>query len=108
MPEQAAHDAPVFVGEAVRREQVEHDVVVITGVERDVVAARVGDGADNVDGLVPVERRDLYGDDVLDLGEPSPERIRQDPAADGGLKVKADDRDDVGDGAGVGGQLVFG
>ena len=92
--------------EAVRRQQVQHDVVVVAGVERDVVAARLGHGADDVERLVAVERRDLDGDDVLDLGEPPPERERQHAAAHRRLQVEAHDRQDLGDGAAVGDQLV--
>ena len=57
----------------------EHDVVVVAGVQGDVVPARLGDGADHVERLVAVERRDLDRDDVRDLREPPPERVRQQP-----------------------------
>ena len=93
-------------GEAERREQVGDDVVVVAGVERDVVAPGLGDGPDDVERLVAVERRDLDRDDVLDLGEAPPERVRQQPAAHRGLEVEADERDDLGDGAAVGDERV--
>ena len=83
-----------------------HDVVVVAGVERDVVAAGLGDGADHVERLVAVERRHLDGDHVLDLGEPPPERVRQHAPADGRLQVEADQRDDLGHRAAVGDQRV--
>ena len=51
------------------------------------------DGADDVERLVAVERRDLDGDDGRDLGEAAPEGVRQRPAADRGLQVEADERD---------------
>ena len=35
MPQQAADDPPA---QGIRREQVEHDVIIVAGVERDVAA----------------------------------------------------------------------
>ena len=52
-----------------------------------------GDGADDVERLVAVERRDLDRDDVGDLREAPPERVRQPPPADRRLQVEADERD---------------
>ena len=66
---------PRGVSNAVGGHQVVHDGVVVPGVEGDVVAARLGDGADDVEGLVAVERGDLDRDHALDLGELPPERI---------------------------------
>ncbi len=37
--------------------EVADDVVVVAGVERDVVAAGFGDGADDIDRLIPIEGR---------------------------------------------------
>ena len=95
-------DLPAADREPVRSEQVEHDVVVVAGVEGDVVAPGFGDGPDDVEGPVAVERSDLDGDDRLDFGEPPPEAIRQVRAADGLLKVEADERDHLGDGPAMG------
>ena len=110
VPQQPAHDAALDGAaahvEAIRREQVEHDVVVVAGVERDVVAAGLGDGADDVERLVAVEGGDLDGDDVLDLHEPPPERERQHAAAHRGLQVEAHQRQNLRHGAAVGDQLV--
>src|SRR4051812_4906369 len=108
MSEQSADDAPVFAGEMMRREEIKDDVVVIAGVKRDVVAPGVGDGADHVDRLVAVERRHLDGDDVFDLGESTPEGVRQDTTTNGALEIKTDDGDHVGDSTGVGNELIFG
>src|SRR5438034_3780069 len=88
MSEQPADDAPVFAGKMMRGEQIHHDVVVVAGVEGDVVAPGVGNGANHVDRLVAIERRHLDRDDVLDLGESTPEGIWQDAPADGGLEIE--------------------
>ena len=77
--------------EAVGREQIEDDVVVVAGVERDVVAAGFGDGADDIDRLVAVEGRHLDGDDVANFREAAPEREREHASADRGLKIETDD-----------------
>ena len=67
--------------EAERRDEVADDVVVVAGVERDVVAARFGDGADHVERLIAIERRDLDRHDPRNLRETPPERVRQRPSA---------------------------
>src|SRR5687768_13173925 len=54
-----AFDRLVAGRDAVRREQVHHDVVVVARVQRDVIAPRLGDGADDVERLIAVERRHL-------------------------------------------------
>ena len=104
----SADDGPA-AGEfdAVRSEEVQDDVVVVAGVEGDVGPAGVGDGADDVEGLVAVEGGNLDGQNVGDFGEASPEGVGEDSAADGGLEVEADEGDTVGDGAAVGEELVF-
>ena len=71
-----------------RRDQVEHDVVVVAGVERDaVLGAGVDDAAHHVERAVAIERRDLDRDDVVDRGEARARttpaaRARRPPAAD--------------------------
>ncbi len=61
-----------------------------------------GHGPDDVEGPVAVEGSDLDGDDPFDFGEPPPEAIRQVRAADGLLKVEADERDHLGHGPAMG------
>ena len=68
-----ADDAALFSGEAVGGKKVGDDVVVVAGVEGDVIAAGFHDGAHDVEGLIAVERGHLDGDDVFDLGEATPE-----------------------------------
>src|SRR3982751_260916 len=75
-----------------RGQQVDDDAVVIARVERDVVAPGVRNGADNVDRLISVERRDLDRPHVRHLGELAPERVAEHAAADGWLQVEAEER----------------
>jgi len=86
---------------------VHTDFVVVAGIERDVVAAGFGDGADHVQSLVPVEGSDLDGDHVLDFGEAPPERIRQHASAGGRLEVKAEQRDNLSNRPAVNDECVF-
>src|SRR5258706_6115489 len=77
--EEAAGDAafdPFAVHvEAKWSNEISDDVVIIAGVERDVVARRFGNGAHDIERLISVERGDLDGDDILDFAEFSPERV---------------------------------
>jgi len=97
----AAFDLLAVHGKSVRREEVHHDVVVIAGVERNV-AAGFGDGADDIQSLVAIERSDFDGGDIFDFGEFAPEIVREDAATDGWLKIKADDGKNLCDGAAMG------
>ena len=109
LAEQAAGERGPLAVEAVVGDEVEHDRVVVAGVEDDVVgAACLGDGAHDVDRAVSVEGRDLDRDDVRDLRELPPERVLERTSAGGGLEVEAEDRDHLGDGAAVIDQLVVG
>ena len=102
MAEQAADEAQLARLGAERHGEVEHDVVVVAGVERDpVLRARGRDAVHDVERAVAVERRDLDPDDVLDRGEALPEVAREQHAADRGLQVEADDRQLVGERAAV-------
>ena len=93
--------------ESKRRQQIHHDVVVVAGVEREVVAACLSHGANDVESLVTVERGDFDGNRIVNLREASPERTGQQPAAGGGLKVETDQRDGLRDRAAVAQQLIF-
>ena len=73
---------------------------------RDVVAAGVHDGADHVERLIAVERRDLDRHHTLDFRKSAPERVAERTAADGGLQVEADQRHDLGEAPAVRDQLV--
>ena len=97
-PNDAALDLFAVDVKNVRSEQVHHDVVVVAGVERNV-AAGFGDGADDVKSLVAIEGSDFDGGDIFDFGEFAPEFVRENAAADGGLKIEADDGNNLCDGA---------
>lgn len=71
--EQSADDATLFAVEAKRREKIDHDAVVVAGVEHDIVAPGLDHGADDVDGLVAAERRDFDSHDVFDFHKTTPE-----------------------------------
>ncbi len=95
--EQPALDAHAHLfGAALHGEghqQVEHDVVVVAGVQRDaVLGARRDHAAHDVERAVAVEGRDLDRDHVVDGGEAAPEFHRQRDAADRGLQVEAHQR----------------
>ena len=92
MPQQPADDSPLSAAQSKRREQVHHDVVVIAGVERDVVTPRVDHGADNIDRLIAIERRDLDRGNIFDLGKLPPERVGQNSPAHRRLKIETDQR----------------
>src|SRR5215813_1319614 len=65
-----------------RRNEVEDDVVVVAGIERDPVGcAGLDYASQDVEGAVAVERRNLDGDYVLDRGESALERDRKWDAA---------------------------
>ena len=62
--------------EFVRIEQVGDDVVVVAGVEGDVIAAAFGYGADDGECAVAVERGDFDRAGVWDFAEAAPEIVR--------------------------------
>jgi hypothetical protein len=97
----AALDHAVVGFEAKGGEEIGDDVVIVAGVEGNIIAAGFGDGADYVDGLIAIEGSNFYRENIFDLGESPPEFIGQEASADGRLQVKADDRGDIGDLAAV-------
>ena len=112
MAEQAALDAhdrlPAAVTDRNRNEQVEHDVVVVAGIERDAVArAGLDHAANDIERAIAVERRNLDGNDVFDLRKTPPERYRQHDAADGRLQIKSDQRNFPRDRFRVRDQVIF-
>src|SRR5260370_17995938 len=75
-------------------EKIHGDIVIIAGVECDV-SAGFGDGADDIQGLVTVEWRNLDGDNIFNLGELAPEFVGKYAAAHGRLQVKTNERYDL-------------
>ena len=80
-----------------RREQVGHDGIIVSRVERHIIASAFGKGRRDVERAVAIERRDLDRDHALDVEETAPERPVEDASPDGGLQVESDDRDDLRD-----------
>ena len=79
--------------EPVRRDEVEQDVVVVAGVEGHAfLGAGLDDAAQNVEGTVAVEGRDLDRDHVLQRREAAPEGGAKQDAADRRLQVETHQR----------------
>ena len=87
----AFHRFAVHV-EAKWREQIHHDVIIIACIQRDILAARLSNGANHIQRLIAVERRDFDGDDILNFGKPAPEGVRENAPADCRLQVKSNQR----------------
>ena len=86
-----------FPAEVPPRQQIDENAVVVARVKRDVPgAAGIDDAAQDVDGLIAIERRHLDGDHVLNLRKLSPELVRKQPSTHGWLKVETHDRHHVG------------
>src|SRR5205814_2425761 len=101
---------PVFTPrsrEAIGCEEVQHNVVIVARVERDVAPARLSHSPYHVDGLVTIERGYFNRDHIFNLCKTAPERKRQWPASDRRLKIKADERNDLSHSAAMGQQLIF-
>ena len=97
------------VAQVERQREIEQDVVVIAGIERDAVErAGGGDAAQHIERAVAVERRDLDGDDIVDRCKAPPEIRAQDDAADRGLQIEADQRNFARHGLAMRDDLVFG
>ena len=90
-------DRSAVAHDRVRRDQVQHDVIVVAGVEADALfGVRFGDAAHHVERTVAIERCDLDRHHVVDLRKAAPEpRAERDPA-DAGLQIEADERNLVG------------
>ena len=97
-----------LVAQVERQRQIEQDVVVVAGIERDAVErAGSGDAAQHVERAIAVERRDLDGDDIVDRGKAPPEIRAQDHAADRRLQIEADQRNFARDRLAMGDDLVL-
>src|SRR4029077_1528471 len=80
--------------EAVGRDQIHHDIVIVTSVQRDL-SARFGNGPDNIQSVVTIERRNLYRYHIFDLHKLAPELVGKHAAADRWLQVETDNRQDL-------------
>jgi hypothetical protein len=98
VPKQAALEkgpgGDALVAQVERQHEIEQDVIVIAGVERDAIERAGGrHSAQYIERSVAVEWRDLDGDDVIDGSEAAPEIGAEDDASDRRLQVEADQRD---------------
>src|SRR5450759_3385108 len=89
------------------REQIGDDAIVISRVERDILATRIGDGAHDVERLVAVEWSNLDGPRALDPGELAPEIVAQRASAHCRLQIESEQWQHLRDGAAVADQLRF-
>jgi hypothetical protein len=102
LSQQAANKVSGTLTKAKLCEKVSDDIVVISGIEGDFRAASaVCNRAEHFHGLIPVERRDLYGNDRLDFDEAFPEVSVERATADGRLQIKAHEGDGLSDGTAV-------
>src|ERR1700722_1869447 len=98
-----------LVAQIERQREVEQDVVVIAGIERDAVERACGDNAaQHIERAVAVERRDLDGDHIVDGSETLPEIRAQNYATDRRLQIKPDQRNLASHRLAVGDDLVLG
>ncbi len=77
-------------------------MVIIAGVQGDLVGATgVRYRPHHIERLIAVERRNLYGDNVLDFDQLAPKLVRQDASANTTLQIKPDHRNNRGNRAGM-------
>ena len=70
MPQQAAGDPERLSAEVETGKQIIQNVVIVSSVESDFMgAARLRQGANNIERLIAIERRDLNRDHIFDLNE---------------------------------------
>ena len=102
LPEQSAREMhrPI-VSSRKRRQQIRHDRIVISGIERDISSSAPRQRRDDVERAVSIEWSDLDRDHTLDVEQAAPEVLIEDAAAHGWLQVEADERDHGGDTAAV-------
>src|SRR4051812_9317859 len=89
-PTPDAHEnALVAAGDDERSDEVEQDMIVVAGIEGDSVLRLSCDNAANdIQCPVAVERRDLYSDDIVDLGKTAPEGGRKNETPDRRLQIE--------------------
>jgi len=95
MAQEASHNAALLLCFTVKRKrgkQIQNDAVIVAGVQRDI-ASGFSDRANNIQGLIPIERGNFYRQDVFDPGESPPKGIGEQSSANRGLKIKADQRE---------------
>jgi len=77
--EQAADNAsfhyPPPCDEPPGSQEVQHDVVVVSRIKRNILPPGLGHGPDHVEGLITVERGDFDGHHIFQLGKPAPKAV---------------------------------
>src|SRR5262245_8675904 len=79
--QQPAYDSPLDtpsadIAEAKWSEQVQHDGVVVSRVQRNIRTAALRVGPYHIDTSIAIERRNLDGDHIVNLGKATPKRVR--------------------------------
>src|SRR5215472_18626408 len=89
---QTADDPRAPAAEFESCQQVADDVVIVPGIEGDVVGASTVDHrAHYLLSLIAIEGRNFDGNNLVNFCEPTPKVITQDAAAHGRLQIKSDD-----------------
>src|SRR6266851_9511462 len=102
LAQQAAGKPNPLAPEIKLAQQIKENMVIIAGVQGDLVGAtRVRYRPHHIEGLIAVERRNLYGDNVLDFCQLAPKLVRQDASANTALQIKPDHRNNRGNRAGM-------
>lgn len=79
--------------EAVRGQQIGYDIVIVAGIQGDLVpAGRKRNAADQVDALIAVKAGAFHGSDIGDIRRRAPIVKGQPPSAAGRLQIEANDR----------------
>src|SRR5262245_47858278 len=89
------------------REEISNDGVIVAGVECNVVAPGFSNGADHINRLIAVERRNLDGDDIFDRRQPLPEGMREQTASRCRLQIESEQRQCLSHRCAVGEQVVI-
>src|SRR5581483_8689064 len=88
-------DADACVPEPKFCEQVADNIVIVAGIEGDLIdSAAIDDRSYDIECLVAIERRNFDGDHVWDFREPAPEFVGKHAPSYRGLEVKTDHRND--------------
>lgn len=97
LPEKPADDATRRISPGEGREEVLKNGVVIAGVKGEIHSSTFGNGSDDLESGVAVERGDFDRDGGIQLSEASPEIPSISPPSDGCLQVKTEERQDPAD-----------
>src|SRR4051812_45842764 len=98
MPEQATDNAffdrSAADRKSVGRQEIEDDIIIVTGIERNVIAARFSHGPHDIQRLITIEWRNLDRHNLVNLGKSTPKTERQNAPAHRRLQIESDQRND--------------